>query len=123
MRRVSLSSRNYLASALARTASTASAHNLPQRAILAFQAQLSGLDPGDVEQVIDQCEQNATVVANRVEIAGDLGGTLPAVGVFIEKFGKAEDGRQRRAELVADLGEKLTLGLAGLLGGLLAPGA
>ena len=73
----------------------------------------SGLDPGEVENVVDQIEEMGAAGGDRVEGFALLGRQRP---VSLEELGIAEHPVQRRAKLVAHVGEELALGLRRGLG-------
>ena len=67
--------------------------DLRWRAGLALDAELARLDPRDIEQVVDQGQQELTVLADDGEVLGDLGGPSLIVGVFSQQLDEAKDGR------------------------------
>ena len=75
------------------------------------QRQLSGLDLGKIENVIDQSEQMLAIALNAGQHPAHFFGRL-AVDVVHDEFGIAEDGVHRRAQFVAHIGEELRLVLA-----------
>ncbi len=71
----------------------------------------AGLEPGDLQHVVDQLQQR---------LAGIMGGPDHAVllgrqGLAGEQLGHAHHGMERRAQLVAHAGEEAALGAASLL--------
>ncbi len=76
-----------------------------QRQLLAGDVELAGLDVGQVEHIVDEGEQ----VAPRAQDAAEIR-LVPFVEVLLEHLAVAEDGVQRRAELVAHRGEEGGLG-------------
>ena len=78
---------------------------------------LAGFDLGHVEQIVDQAEQ---MRARRMDVAGIfVVARRPRPGPkhsCRDDLGKAENGVQRRAQLVAHIGEKRRLGGIGGLG-------
>jgi hypothetical protein len=80
--------------------------------------ELAGLDLRQVEDLVDQVQQmrsgpgNAPQRLDEVVLAG-IGGVLD------QHFGNADDGVQRRAQLMAHVGEELALGQIGFFGLLL----
>ena len=77
---------------------------------------LARLDLGQVENVVDQAQQ---VEAARVDVGG-IGAILLGLGaehLVLDDLRKADDGIERRAQLVAHVGEELRLGARGRLGG------
>ena len=90
---------------------------LAQREFLGrVHAHLAGLDLGEVEDVVDDAEQIAPAgmdVAGIGEIARIL--HRPQM-LVLHHFGKAHDGVQRRAQLMAHIGEEGGLGAVGVLG-------
>jgi hypothetical protein len=86
---------------------------------LLAQIDLPGIEFGDVENIVDELEQMGTAardIGGVFEIArvADGTGNLPA-----DELGEANDGIERRAELVADIGEELRFGAARRLGRIL----
>ncbi len=79
---------------------------------LRVQLQFAGLDLGRVEQVVDQAEQGLGGAAGFFHVAALLGIQRCALG----KAAEADDGVQRRADLVADIGQKGALGNIGGVG-------
>ena len=76
------------------------------------QAELAGLDLGDVEHGVDQAQQVLAVGADAREgIHRFLGQRL--VEAFLHQLGIAEDGGERGSQLVAHVGDELRLVLAG----------
>ncbi len=73
--------------------------------------ELAGLDLGQVEHVVDQAEQMPAVAFDALEHVLRLLRRL-AVDAVENQFGVAEDGVERRAQLVAHVGEELRLVLA-----------
>ncbi len=78
----------------------------------------AGLDLGQVEDVVDEGQQVLAGPDNVVEVVGLLG-RQRAKPLRGQHARHADDGVQRRAQLVAHLGQKLALGPAGGLGRLL----
>ena len=72
----------------------------------------AGLDPGDVEHLVDELEQ---VAAALEDLAHGLDLGLVQL-LQLEELGEAEDRVERRAQLVAHAGEELALGPVGPLG-------
>ena len=68
-----------------------------------------GLDLGEVEDVVDQREQVAAGAEHAVERLEVL---LERLGVLPQHLGDADDGVERRAQLVAHVGQELRLVLA-----------
>ena len=71
----------------------------------------SGLDLGEVENVVDQGEQVAARAEHAIERFEVL---LRRLGILAQHLGDADDGVERRAQLVAHVGEELRLVLARL---------
>ena len=92
--------------------------DLLERAVRLCQRQLLGLDPRQIENVADQFQQ-------RLPVSLDSGEELALL--FQRQVGsrqqvaEAENGRHRRADFVAHIGQELALGAAGCLGGELGP--
>ena len=74
--------------------------------------QLAGLDLGEVEHVLDQAEHHARGAAQRLQHVGLLAVELRVA----QQVGHADDGVERRAQLVADHRDEAALGLVGRLG-------
>ena len=71
----------------------------------------AGFDLGEVENVVDQAEQVLARTLDLLEIGNDR--FLSEIGhVFLKNFAVADDGVERRAQLVAHIGEELRLVLA-----------
>ena len=70
-----------------------------------------GLDLGEVEDVVDQGEQVAARAEHAVERLEVL---LQRLGILPQHLADADDGVERRAQLVAHVGEELRLVLARL---------
>ena len=76
----------------------------------------AALDLRDVEDVVDDGEQVAGGIVNEIGVVGDFfGRELPLV-LLGQELGEADDGVERRAQLVAHVGDELGLDLAGQLG-------
>ena len=76
-----------------------------------FEHELTGLDLGQIEHVIDESEQMLTVGLKAFEYAKHLLGWL-TVSAVRHQFGIAQDGIERRAQLMAHIGEQLRFVLA-----------
>ncbi|MFT3684773.1 MAG: hypothetical protein QM783_07545 [Phycisphaerales bacterium] len=81
-----------------------------------FHRHATGLDLGDVEDVVDDREQVLAVAVDGVDALEALAGCKGAVAVVSEEFGKAQDGGHGRADLVAHVGQELALGATGGFG-------
>jgi hypothetical protein len=77
-----------------------------------LQPQLAGLDLGDVQEVGDQPLQRRARVADQAHHLG-LVGVQRRAGQGVDD---ADDAVQRRADLVADIGQEVGLGAVGRLG-------
>ena len=75
------------------------------------QRELAGLDLGEIEHVVDQAEQVLAVALHALQHALRLVRQI-AVEAVGHHLGVAEDGVERRAQLVAHVGEELRLVLA-----------
>ena len=73
-----------------------------------------GLDLGQIEHVVDQAEQVAAVGLDVGERLAQFGRHL-AVELVEDDLGEAQDRVQRRAQLVAHVGQEFRLGAAGHL--------
>ena len=89
----------------------------PDLECLEIQPHLAGLDLGEVEDVVDEPEQVLAGGLDLLEVGDDVG-MARGRRVLREHLAVAEDRVQRRAQLVAHVGEERALRLAGLLGGL-----
>ena len=70
--------------------------------------ELAGLDLGEVEDLVDQGQQVRAGVVD--PSSGSTSWLLAALlGLLLEHLGDADDGVQRRPELVAHVGEELAL--------------
>src|SRR5262249_37432523 len=78
-----------------------------------FQYELARLDLGQIEYVVDQSQQMFAVGLKALEDAQHLLRRL-AVSAIRHQFRIAQDGIERRAQLMAHIGEKLRLVLARL---------
>ena len=76
---------------------------------------LAGFDLGDVEDVVDEFEQVAARVVDAAQVFDPLLVTF-GLDVGDEHLAEADDGGERRAQLVAHEGEEVALGLVRLLG-------
>ena len=75
-----------------------------------------GLDLRHVEQFVDHLEQRAAAGKNVADVATALGIDIcVGLGDLLEQFREADDRVQRRAELVADVGEELALETVGFV--------
>src|SRR6516225_1522233 len=78
-----------------------------------FENELTGLDLGQIEHVIDESEQVFAVGLKAFEYAKHLLGRL-AVSAVRHQFGVTQDGVERCAQLVTHIGQKLRFVLARL---------
>ena len=81
-----------------------------------IERQVSGVDLGHVEHVVDQLAEVAATREDRGQIF-ELALVQRTVRLVRENLGEADDRVQGRTELVAHRGQELALGPAGLLGG------
>ena len=88
-------------------------HDVLERIIVERQHELAGLDLGQVEHVVDQAEQVLAVARDALEHGHHLLRRL-AIDAVLDQLGVAQDGVERRAQLVAHVGEELRLVLARL---------
>ncbi|EEF27296.1 conserved hypothetical protein [Ricinus communis] len=86
-------------------------HRLGARG-LDLQLHPPGLDPREIQHVVDQGQQGAAGPVDQAHVTPGLGGQVVAVG---QQAGKAQHAVQRRADLVAHCGQEFGLGLAGRL--------
>src|SRR3546814_2447831 len=77
------------------------------------------LDLGDVENVVDQGQQVLRALVDVGGIALVLRAAERAQQLALHDFREADDGVQRRAQLMAHVGQELRLGAVGELGALL----
>ncbi len=96
------------------------AHGFGQQRIeielLEIEPDAAGLDLRHVENVVDDVEQILPAAADVAAIFAILVGAERAEHARLHDLGKADDGVERRAQLVAHIGEEFRLGLVGLLG-------
>src|SRR5262249_15477392 len=85
--------------------------NVLNAVIRKFEFKLTSLDLGQIEHVIDESEQVLTVGLKAFEYTEHLLGRL-TVSAVCHQFGIAQDGVERRAQLVAHIGKELRLVLA-----------
>ena len=78
----------------------------------------SGLDFGEVEEVVDEVEEMSSAGADVLDVAGGFGVARRAG--FAEEVGEAEDGVEGCSEFVADVGEELAFEAVGLIEGKVA---
>ena len=90
------------------------AQHLADRHRLEQELEVARLDPGDVEDLVDQVQQMAT---GPHDVADGLAVMVGQV-VHLEELGEAQHTVERGAQLVAHPRQEVALGLAGLLGGL-----
>src|SRR5262249_7850680 len=83
------------------------------RVIRELQYELAGLDLGQIEHIIDESKQMLAVGLKVFEYAQHLLGWL-AVSAVRHQFGIAQDGVERRAQLVAHIGKERGLVLCWL---------
>ena len=84
----------------------------PQVAGAWLDAQLAGLDLGQIEYIVEDGQQGLAGAADALDHVALVRGERLA----LQDLGQAEDGIQRGADLVAHVGEKLALGRVGGLG-------
>jgi hypothetical protein len=87
-------------------------HYVPERVIGKRERELPRLYLGQIEHIVDQAEQMFAVAFDALEHAAHLFRRV-AINVIEDELGVAENGIERRAQLVAHIGEKLRLVLAG----------
>ena len=88
-------------------------HGFAQRERCRVEAELAGLDLGEIEDVVDDRQQRIGRAFHQAEVLA-----LPRRQVGVEgQLGHADDAVHRRADLVAHVGEELALGPAGGQGG------
>jgi hypothetical protein len=78
---------------------------------------LPALDLRHVEHVVDQREQQFAAAVDQVEVLAIARGLDRAEQPGTHDVGKADDAVQRRAQLVAHMGEEAGLRAAAVLGG------
>ena len=99
----------FLAAALDRNEATRSARSWETVQRLPHHVKLPGLDSGEIEQVVDEGQEHPALLFDRADIFMNLVWALSQERVLIQQLGKAEQRAQGRADLVADVGEKLAL--------------
>ena len=82
-----------------------------ERVVRERERQLPGLDLRQVEHVVDQTEEMLAVGLQAFQHLAHLLGRF-AIDVVEDEFGVAEDGVERRAQLVAHVGQELRFVLA-----------
>lgn len=75
---------------------------------------LTGLQLGEVQDVVDQAHQGAAGVVDAAQVVAGRGGD---VGLGHGQVGEADDAGERRSELVAHVGQEVGLDRGGFLGG------
>ena len=93
------------------------AHHRLDLEVLAVQFHLAGLDLRQVEDVVDQRQQVLAGGVNPLEI-GDEPLLARVLGVLLQHLAVADDGVERRPQLVAHVRQELTLGAVCVLGAL-----
>ena len=84
--------------------------------VLEIEADAAGLDLRHVEDVVDDVEQILPAAADVAAIFVVFLGAERAEHAGFHDLGEADDGVERRAQLVAHVGEEFRLGLVGFLG-------
>ena len=87
--------------------------NVLNRVIGEFEDELAGLDLGEIENIVNQAQQMTAVAFKPFEHSAHFFGWL-AIGAVRHQFGISQNGIERRAQLVAHIGEELRLVLARL---------
>ena len=82
----------------------------------------AGLDARHVENVVDDAEEVGAAVVDVLAVLGVLGRAERTEHPRLHDLREADDGVERRAQFVADIGEELRLGAVGLLGAVLLLG-
>lgn len=85
-----------------------------KREIAEVESKFSGLDAGEIEDVVDQGEELGSCALDLEEIF--LGGGFGFGEFFEQEFAVADDGVEWCAQFVAHVGEKDTFGAVGFLG-------
>ncbi len=78
---------------------------------------LAALDLGQVEHVVDQAEQVARIALDLAHVLGQRRRVSAVADLFGQHFAIADDGRERRAQFMAHVGDEGALGEVRLLGG------
>ena len=81
-----------------------------------------GLDPRHVEDVVDDAEQVGAALVDVLAVFVVFRRAERAEHARLHDLREADDGVERRAQLVADIGEELGLGPVGVLGAVLLLG-
>ncbi len=92
-------------------------HHLGHRKVLRVDLDALGLDLGQVEDVVDQPEKMARVRFDLLHV-GDQRRFAEVLEFLLQHLGIADHRRERRAQLVAHVGQELTLGPVRVFGGL-----
>ena len=79
--------------------------------VLLVKLDLASLDLGEVKHVVDEAEEMLAGAVHALERLGEAR-ELRAFGLLPQHLGEADDGVERRAQLVAHIGEELRLVLA-----------
>ena len=107
------------ARARSRTSCSTSLTTFGDLGLLLVELDLAGLELRDVENVADDAEKMLRAGADVARIAGIARAADRAHHLVRHHLGEADDGVQRRAQLVAHIGEELGLAAARELGFLL----
>ncbi len=96
--------------------------DLRRRDRLEGEGLLAGLDPGEVEHVVDEIEQMQPAGMDVADIFGEHRRADGADDLGPDKVGETDDRIERRAQLMAHIGEEGGFRAAGFLGPLLLQG-
>ena len=94
----------------------AGADQLGQRDRGLLEGDLAELEPGDVHEVVDQVEQVVPGLVDVVQVLPVAGAADRTEDLVLDDLREADDGVERRAQLVAHLGEELRAAALGQLG-------
>ena len=84
--------------------------------LLEVEADAAGLDLRHVEDVVDDVEQVLAALVDVLAVVAVLVAADRAEHLRLHDLGEADDGVERRAQLVAHIGEEARLRLVGLFG-------
>jgi len=90
----------------------AGVHDVAQDLGLEFERERAALDLGDVEDVVDDFQEMLAGARDVGGVEAGLAGGLLVVGELLDHLAKADDGIQRRAQLVAHICQEFGFGAA-----------
>ena len=93
-----------------------SARDLDEVDLALFQGELVGFRLGEVENVVDDREQMIAAAGDVLDIGGIALIAQRPERLLVHDVREADDRVERRAQLVAHIGEEFALGMVGLVG-------